>query len=100
MSNRRERRHILRKMGLLEESKNKPGNFGSNIEEGKNKHRKHLQNVKNELNKSEKTDSMPNEGASDFFKSINQNNEYSSFKSMLINRNWDMFESDNDGGNT
>mgnify|MGYP000394756582 CR=1 FL=1 len=33
-------------------------------------------------------------------KKINQNNEYSSFKSMLINRNWDMFESDNDGGNT
>lgn len=100
MSNRRERRHILKKMGLLEESKNKPENYISNIEEGKNKHRKHLQNVKNELNKNEKEDSMPNEGASDFFRNINQNNEYASFKSMLINRDWNMLESGNDGGNT
>jgi len=94
MSNRRERRAILRQMGLLGEVKKV--STESRIEEGKNKQRKHLQNVKNELNKRESTISDPNEGSSDFFQHLNQNAEYGSFKTMLMSRDWESLESKED----
>jgi hypothetical protein len=94
MSNRRERRRILRRMGLLSEVKPKKNTLENSIEDGKNKHRQHLQRVKNDLIKKEKEKSIKSENSDDFFFYRNQNNEYSSLKSILLNRDWSNFESE------
>jgi len=94
MSNRRERRQILRRMGLLSEVKSKKNTLENSIEDGKNKHRQHLQRVKNDLIKKEKEKSTKSENSDDFFFYRNQNNEYSSLKSILLNRDWSNFESE------
>ena len=96
MSNRRQRRQILRSMGLLNISKKDPFDNKAKIEEGKNKHRLHLQNVKNnQIQKENKNDSE-----NDFFMYRQQDSEYSSFQSMLMKRDWDSMESnDANAGN-
>lgn len=96
MSNRRERRQILRSMGLLNVVKKNPLDNKAKIEEGKNKHRLHLQKVKNDqIQKENKNDS-----ADDFFMYRQHDSEYSSFQSMLMRKDWDTLESnDNNAGN-
>lgn len=96
MSNRKERRQILRSMGLLNASKKDPFNNKVKLEEGKNKHRLHLQRIKNEqIQKENKKDS-----SDDFFIYRQQDSEYSSFQSMLMKKDWDSLESnDNNAGN-
>lgn len=90
MSNRRERRQILRKMGLLKETK-----IVDSIERGNNKHRQHLQRVKNDMLQRER-EKTGNVEDSDFFFYRNQETEYSSLKSLLLNRDWKNLESDNE----
>jgi hypothetical protein len=94
MSNRRERRQILKKMGLLSEVKSNKNTLESSIENGKNKHRQHLQRVKNDLIKQEKEKFGKTDDVNDFFFYRNQNDEYSSLKSLLLNRDWKNLESD------
>jgi len=92
MSNRRERRQILKKMGLLSETKLNGASLGDSIEMGRNKHRQHLQRVKNDLIRQEKERSGQGD-ENDVFFYRNQTNEYSSLQSLLLNRNWKTFES-------
>lgn len=93
MSNRRERRQILRKMGLLKETKSNKDLLGDSIERGNNKHRQHLQRVKNDmLMKERERSGLQDENNVFFYR--NQESEYSSLKSLLLNRNWDDLESD------
>lgn len=96
MSNRRQRRQILKSMGLLNINKKDPFNNKAKLEEGKNKHRIHLQKVKNDQLQKE---NIENTGE-DFFMYRQQDSEYSSFQSMLINKDWSSLESnDNNAGN-
>jgi hypothetical protein len=92
MSNRKERRHILRSMGLLNVSKKDPFDNKLKLEEGKNKHRLHLQRIKNEQIKKENS----GDSSDDFFIYRQQESEYSSFRSMLIERDWNNLESNDD----
>jgi hypothetical protein len=92
MSNRKERRQILRSMGLLNVSKKDPFDNKVKLEEGKNKHRLHLQRVKNEQIQKENKKDTDN----DFFIYRQQESEYSSFQSMLMKRDWDSLESNDD----
>lgn len=96
MSNRRERRQILKKMGLLSETKVNGASLGDSIEMGRNKHRQHLQRVKNDLIKQEKERSGHEQDTNEVFYYRNQTNEYSSLQSLLLNRNWKNFESNED----
>ena len=92
MSNRKERRQILRSMGLLNIEKKNPFDNKAKLEDGKNKHRLHLQMVKNnQINKESKKDA--NE---DFFRYKQQDSEYSSFQSMLMKKDWESLESNDD----
>lgn len=96
MSNRKERRRILRSMGLLNVSKNDPFNNKAKLDEGKNKHRLYLQRVKNEQIQKENKKDPEN----DFFIYRQQDSEYSLFQSMLMKKDWDSLESnDNNAGN-
>jgi hypothetical protein len=96
MSNRRQRRQILKSMGLLNISKKDPFDNKAKIEEGKNKHRIHLQKVKNDQLKKENVE----DSGDNFFMYRQQDSEYFSFQSMLINKDWDTIESkDNNAGN-
>jgi hypothetical protein len=92
MSNRRERRKILKNMGLLGLAKKNPFKGESNIEEGENRRRQHLQSIKNReiLENQEKEQN-------DIFVYRGDSNEYGNFKTMLVSRNWDSIGSDNDG---
>jgi hypothetical protein len=92
MSNRRQRRQILRSMGLLNVEKKDIFNNKEKLENGKNKHRLHLQMVKNDqIQKENKTESE-----NDFFMYRQQESEYSSFQSMLMKKDWNSFESNDD----
>jgi hypothetical protein len=96
MSNRRQRRQILKSMGLLNISKKDPFDNKAKIEEGKNKHRIHLQKVKNDQLKKENVE----DSGDNFFMYRQQDSEYFSFQSMLINKDRDTIESkDNNAGN-
>ena len=96
MSNRRQRRQILKSMGLLNVTKKDPFDNKAKIEEGKNKHRLHLQKVKNDQIQKENKEFSDD----DFFMYRQQDSEYSSFQSMLMNRDWNALESNNnDAGN-
>lgn len=92
MSNRKERRQILRSMGLLNVSKKDPFNNKLKLEEGKNKHRLHLQRIKNEQMQKENV----KDSDDDFFIYRQQESEYSSFRSMLIGKDWNNLESNDD----
>lgn len=89
MSNRRQRRQILRSMGLLNVTKKDPFDNKEKLEDGKNKHRLHLQMVKNDQIQKENKEKSEN----DFFIYRQQESEYSSFQSMLMNKDWDSLES-------
>lgn len=93
MSNRKERRKILRKMGLLGDIKSKNLKLEETVEYGKNRHRKHLQAVKNDLIKQEKEKFGKEPDSNEVFFYRNESPEYSSLKSFLLNKNWDSFES-------
>ena len=91
MQNRRERRKLLKQFGLLKPYK--PfSNTTSNIENGKELHRQNLQDMKNQeiaSKKAEKPESVEN---NEIFTYRNESNEYGSFSSMLMNRDWDKIE--------
>jgi hypothetical protein len=89
MSNRKERRLMLKQLGILNLNKKKPSDVGANIEKGKNLHRQYLQNVKNEDNRK---NSVENTDNASFF-SENIDDKYSSFQSLLMKKNWDEPES-------
>lgn len=90
MANRRERRKILKSMGLLGLAKKNPFKGVSNISDGENRRRIHLQNIKNEqiLKGDEHVEN-------DVFVYRGDSNEYDSFKNMLLSRDWSSIESDN-----
>jgi hypothetical protein len=77
MSNRRERRQILKKLGLLSETNMTGAALGDSIEMGRNKHRQHLQRVKNDLIKKEKERYGQEHDINEVFYYRNQSNEYS-----------------------
>jgi hypothetical protein len=91
MQNRRERRKLLKQFGLLKSQSGKNAIF-SNIEDGKEIHRKHMQEsvnkqIKKEIELGKKTET-------DFFVYRNQDNEYGNLQSMLLNKDWDQIEKD------
>jgi 5-bromo-4-chloroindolyl phosphate hydrolysis protein len=94
MQNRRERRKLLKQFGLLK-SDLKKGAL-SNIEEGKEIHRRYLQEMKNSQMKSqaEKNSDSLEIPKNEFFMYRETPHEYGSFQSMLLNRNWDEIEKD------
>ena len=96
MSNRRERRQLMRQLGITKPKGNSITGFDSSREDGQNIHRKHLQRVKNEIiQKDNERGTSPKE-ADDFFMYKNQTNEYSSFHTLLNKRDWGNFESNGD----
>lgn len=90
MQNRRERRKLLRQFGLLKSYK--PFSTTSNLDNGKELHRQNLQDMKNKEianQKSKKPDSVDKD---EVFLYRNQSNEYNSFQSMLMSKDWDQIE--------
>lgn len=90
MQNRRERRKLLRQFGLLKP--NKPFSSTSNLDNGRELHRQNLQDMKNREitnQKLEKPDSINN---NEVFLYRNVSNEYASFQSMLMDKDWNKIE--------
>lgn len=83
----------MRQLGISKTGKNSISGFDSNIEDGKNIHRKHLQRVKNEIIQKENERNIESKPSDDFFIYKNQTNEYSSLHSLLTKRDWDNIES-------
>jgi hypothetical protein len=96
MSNRRERRQLMRQLGISKSKGNSISEFNSSREDGQNIHRKHLQRVKNEIIRSDNERNLPTKEADDFFMYKNQTSEYSSFHTLLNKRDWTNFESNGD----
>lgn len=92
MQNRRERRKILKKFGLLKRD-NKNDSI-LNIEEGKEIHRRNLQEMRNSQIKSQIERNPSSVEESEFFIYRQNSPEYGSFQSMLLNKNWDEIEKD------
>ena len=93
MQNRRERRKLLKQFGLLKSYKPfSKDSAMSNIENGRELHRQNLQDMKNKEianQKSKKPDSVDKD---EVFLYRNQSNEYNSFQSMLMSKDWDQIE--------
>ena len=93
MQNRRERRKLLKQFGLLKPNKPFSENSTmSNIENGRELHRQNLQDMKNNEianKKLEKPDSVKN---NEIFTYRNESNEYGSFRSMLLRKDWEQIE--------
>jgi len=91
MQNRRERRKLLKKFGLLEIDKKRSSI--DRLEEGKERHRLNLQEMKN----SEVKKSVPdgdNAKENDFFIYRNLENNYDNLQSFFLNKDWDEHEND------
>jgi len=92
MQNRRERRKLLKQFGLLKPYK--PfSNSTSNIENGKELHRQNLQDMKNQEKANRKSEKPETVEDNEIFTYRNESNEYGSFQSMLMSRDWDKIES-------
>ena len=91
MQNRKERRQLLKKFGLLKLDKQKDPL--KRIEDGKEKHRLNLQEMKNSEIKKRKergTETQENE----FFMYRNLDNSYANLQSFLIRKDWNDTEND------
>ena len=92
MQNRRERRRLLKQFGLLKPYK--PfSNTTSNIENGKELHRQNLQDMKNQEISNRKSLKPETVEDNEIFMYRNESNEYGSFQSMLMSKDWDKIES-------
>ena len=93
MQNRRERRKLLRQFGLLKSYKPFSENSSmASAENGRELHRQNLQDMKNNeiaKRKSEKPDSIQD---NEIFTYRNESNEYGSFQSMLLSKDWEKIE--------
>jgi len=90
MQNRRERRKLLRQFGLLKSDKQ--FSHFSSIEAGNEIHRQNLQAMKNQQiinQKNEKPNSIED---NEIFTYRNESNEYGSFQSMMLSKDWDKIE--------
>ena len=90
MQNRRERRKLLRQFGLLKSDKQ--FSHFSSIEAGNEIHRQNLQDMKNNeiaKRKSETPDAIQD---NEIFTYRNESNDYGSFQSMLLSKDWEKIE--------
>jgi hypothetical protein len=91
MQNRREKRKLLKKFGLLNLEKKR--NLSDRIQEGKEKHRLNLQEMKNsEIKKSQEKGSEIDENQIFLYRNLNTN--YDNLQSFLINKDWTQLEND------
>jgi hypothetical protein len=90
MQNRRERRKLLRQFGLLKPYK--PFSTTSNLDNGKELHRQNLQDMKNKEIANQKSKKQDSVDKDEVFLYRNQSNEYNSFQSMLMSKDWDQIE--------
>jgi hypothetical protein len=93
MQNRRERRKLLKQFGLLKPYKpfSKDSTM-SNIENGKELHRQNLQDMKNNEIANIKLKNPDSVQNNEIFTYRNESNEYGSFQSMLLSKDWDQIE--------
>jgi hypothetical protein len=85
MQNRKERRQLLKKLGLLNLDKKKDPL--KRIEDGKEKHRLNLQEMKNsEIKKNREKGIEPQEN--EFFMYRNLDNSYDNLQSFLLKKDW------------
>lgn len=89
MQNRRERRKLLKKFGLLNLDKSRDPL--KKLEEGKEKHRVNLQEMKNSEIKKQKEKGIETQ-ENEFFMYRNLDNNYNNFQSFLLGKNWDESE--------
>lgn len=95
MQNRRERRKLLRQFGLLKANKTSRESLTlSNIESGKELHRQNLQDMKNQQIANQRTQNPDSVEENEVFLYRNESNDYGSFQSMLMNKDWDKIEND------
>lgn len=88
MQNRRERRKILKQLGLLGDKKSIYRSTALNTQElGKEIHRQNMQNMRNQS-------SVPKEESLESISFSNTDDSYENFQSMLLNRNWENSEKD------
>lgn len=89
MQNRRERRKLLKKFGLLNLDKSRDPL--KKLEEGKEKHRVNLQEMKNSEIKKQKEKGIETQ-ENEFFMYRNLDNNYNNLQSFLLGKNWDESE--------
>ena len=89
MQNRRERRKLLKKFGLLNLDKSRDPL--KKLEEGKEKHRVNLQEMKNSEIKKQKAKGIETQ-ENEFFMYRNLDNNYNNLQSFLLGKNWDESE--------
>lgn len=89
MQNRRERRKLLKKFGLLNLDKSRDPL--KKLEEGKEKHRVNLQEMKNSEIKKQKEKGIETQ-ENEFFMYRNLDNDYNNLQSFLLGKNWDESE--------
>lgn len=91
MQNRREKRKLLKKFGLLKLEKKR--DLSQKIQEGKEKHRLNLQEMKNsEIKKNQEKGSQTEQN--DIFLYRNSENNYDNLQSFLIQKDWNQLEND------
>jgi hypothetical protein len=91
MQNRREKRKLLKKFGLLKLEKKR--DLSQKIQEGKEKHRLNLQEMKNsEIKKNQEKGSQTEQN--DIFLYRNLENNYDNLQSFLIKKDWNQLEND------
>jgi len=91
MQNRREKRKLLKKFGLLKLEKKR--DLSQKIQEGKEKHRLNLQEMKNsEIKKNQEKGSRTEQN--DIFLYRNLENNYDNLQSFLIQKDWNQLEND------
>lgn len=91
MQNRREKRNLLKKFGLLNLEKKR--NLSDRIQDGKEKHRLNLQEMKNAELKNKKEKTGENE-QNDPFLYRNFETSYDNLQSFLLKKDWDQLEND------
>jgi hypothetical protein len=91
MQNRREKRKLLKKFGLLKLEKKR--DLSQKIQEGKEKHRLNLQEMKNSEIKKNQEKGLQTE-QNDIFLYRNLENNYDNLQSFLIQKDWNQLEND------
>lgn len=91
MQNRREKRKLLKKFGLLNLEKKR--NLSDRIQEGKEIHRANLQEMKNSEIKRKKEKSGESE-ENEAFLYRNFDNSYDNLQSFLLKKDWNQLEND------
>ena len=95
MSKTKISKKMLKKMGLSHLEKqllNIP--VEDRIAEGREKHRQHLQNVKNDLLKQDREKGLKFQESAPFFNFRQDPPEYSSFRGLLSQKNWENLDLD------